>query len=198
MSNDRETQIIQRIREYLKNEGISEKVIRESSEYGIGSAKSYFDALIDIRLEGKEDPSSKEVWDQMKAQINYLTSALIKASDDYAKLETKLRGSKEDERDRLKDLIEEDKQSKQTFTDETYLMQIQSLRNIEAREKTRVCVLKALDREMIGDEDDIFIGVFSSAKKANEAYLKYIASMELDGEKYACSVSEYEVDSEED
>lgn len=194
MSTDREAQIIQRIRETLKNEGISDVTIRDFSKYGIGSAKSYFEALVDFRLEGKEDPTARDVWDQMKAQINYLTSSLVKASEDYAKLESRLRGSKEDERDRLRDTIEKDKQSKQMFTDETYLMQIQSLKNIEVREKSVVYILELTDFKMIGNEDDVFIGVFSSHEKANEEYLKYIGSLGLDGDRYAPRIAEYRVD----
>lgn len=62
MSSDREEQIIKRIRETLQNEDVTDKTLIGSSRYGIGSAESYFEALVDLRMEGKEDPTFREVW----------------------------------------------------------------------------------------------------------------------------------------
>jgi hypothetical protein len=140
----------------------------------------------------------------MKAQINYLTSALVKASDDYSKLEGILRRYKEDEIYKLKDLIKkskqskqskQNKQSKQTFVDETYLMQIQSLKNIEAREKRVVYKVEALNIDGYGREDDIFIGVYSTSGKANAAFLEYFKDFDADViEYYRSSISEIKID----
>lgn len=100
MSENRENQVIQRIRESLIEEGVKSRVVRESAQYGLGSAKSYAEALLDLRLEGKGNPTAQEVWEEMKAQINFLTGALIRASEDYSKLETGIRGLKEDLKDK--------------------------------------------------------------------------------------------------
>jgi hypothetical protein len=89
---NREEQVIERIKTSVAEDGYTRKDIRYASKNGIGDAKSYFDALVDIKLEGKAyPPRSQEVWEEMKAQINYLTGCLVKASEDYAKLQNKVR-----------------------------------------------------------------------------------------------------------
>lgn len=194
MNNDREKEMIQRIKESLIKEGVSEKIITESKQYGIGSAKSYLEALVDLRLEGRDLPKTQEVWEGMKLQINFLTSSLLRASDDYAKLESRFRGSKEDGRERLKDIVEKDKESKKLFTDETYLMQIQALRNIEARERTSVFKLTVIDVDSIWGEDDFSLGIFSSKEKAEKSFLNFMNSDEYNKDRYKSHISEVKID----
>ena len=105
---DREQQIIDRIEAIVLAEGIIRKNIYGSAQYGIGSSKSYFDVLVDKRLEGKSYPTAQEVFEEMKMNVNYLTRSLVKASEDYAKLETKIRGLEND----IRDLIRENSESK--------------------------------------------------------------------------------------
>lgn len=106
MTDDRSKQIIKRIEDVITAEGVIKKKIYHSMQYGMGTANSYFEALVDIRLEGKTDPKSQEIWEEMKAHVNYLTRNLVKASEDYAKLETKVRGLEQDIRDMI---LEENK-----------------------------------------------------------------------------------------
>jgi hypothetical protein len=95
----RNKQIIDRINKQLADEGFINKPIFDQQQYGIGSAKSYFEVLIDRKLEGKDPPTSEEVWTEMKTQINWLTRKLVKASEDYSILETRIRHLEEDIRE---------------------------------------------------------------------------------------------------
>jgi exonuclease V gamma subunit len=52
--------------------------------------------MVDIRLEGKENISTEEVWEDMKMQVNYLLASLSKASRDYLKLQNKYRDLEND------------------------------------------------------------------------------------------------------
>ena len=88
---NREDEIIKRIEESLSNDGYVRKNIYSKLEYGIGDSASYFQALVDRKLEGKEYPTAQEVWEEMKMQLNYLRSTAAKASDDYLKLQNQVR-----------------------------------------------------------------------------------------------------------
>ena len=83
----------------LAEDGYVKRDIYNQSRYGIANAKSYFDALVDIKLEGLDYPTPQEVWEEMKMHVNYLTRSLVKASEDYATLESRIRGLEEDIRD---------------------------------------------------------------------------------------------------
>lgn len=94
--DDRTKAIIQKIEDELKNNGFVRKNILNSKSGGIALAKSYFDALVDLKLEGKDEPKSQEIWEEMKEHINYLSLTLSKAADDYRKLENKVRHLEQD------------------------------------------------------------------------------------------------------
>lgn len=96
---DRERAIIDRINKQLAEDGYVKKEIHDQARYGIAKAKSYFEVLVDIKLEGLKYPTAQEVWEEMKMHVNYLTRSLVKASEDYAILESKIRGLEEDLRD---------------------------------------------------------------------------------------------------
>lgn len=96
MVDERTKQLISRIEEQLKAEGYSVNRILESRADGMGIAKSFFEVLVDLKLEGKENPTAQEVWEEMKAHINYLGRNLSKGADDYRKLENKVRHLEQD------------------------------------------------------------------------------------------------------
>lgn len=96
MSDERTKQLIARIEDELTKQGFSPKKIFESRADGMGIYKSFFEVLVDLKLEGKSNPTAQEVWEEMKAHINYLGRNLAKASDDYRKLENKVRHLEKD------------------------------------------------------------------------------------------------------
>jgi hypothetical protein len=96
---DRQKTLIERIHKQLAEDGYVKNDIHAQVKYGIGNARSYFDALVDIKLEGLDYPKAQDVWEEMKMQINYLTKSLLKASRDYDILQAKCRGLEEDIRD---------------------------------------------------------------------------------------------------
>ena len=92
---NREDALLKRIEENLSNDGYVRKNIYSKLEYGIGNNASYFQALVDRKLEGKEYLTAQEVWEEMKAQLNYLGGIAAKASDEYLKLQNKYRDLEE-------------------------------------------------------------------------------------------------------
>lgn len=92
---DREKALIERITQNIVDDGYTRKVIYNKLEFGIGNGKSYFDILVDRKLEGKEYPTAQEVWEEMKMQLNFLNSVAAKASDEYLKLQNKIRDLEE-------------------------------------------------------------------------------------------------------
>ena len=107
--DERTKQITDRITQQLIDDGYVKADQYNQSQYGIGSAKSYFEALIDLKLEGKDYPTPEQVWNEMKAQLNWLTRKLIKASEDYSILQSRIRGLEEDIRDLRKELNDKEK-----------------------------------------------------------------------------------------
>ena len=77
---DRTKQIINRIEEELIRENFKKKIITQQSEFGYGDLNSFFELMVDLRLEGKITVSSEEVWENMKKQINYLKTTATKAA----------------------------------------------------------------------------------------------------------------------
>ena len=154
----REKQIIERIKESLVKEGITEKVIHGHSKYGIGSPKSYLEALVDIKLEGREIPTAQETWEEMKLQLNYLTHALLKASDDYSKLETRIRGAESDARDLLKEESHKENKRKVLFDSEAFREHIDALKSLS---KVRTMGEPDPTKEKLFDE-------FYNSEKAQE------------------------------
>ena len=75
----REEQIVQRVKDSLVEEGYAEKTVLPK-ESGYGDAKTFFDFLVDLKLEGKPVPSQENIWNDMKAQILHLQMSLFLAS----------------------------------------------------------------------------------------------------------------------
>jgi hypothetical protein len=92
---NREDALLKRIEENLANDGYVRKNIYSKSEYGIGDNASYFQALVDRKLEGKEYPTAQEVWEEMKSQLNFLRGVAGKASEEYLRLQNKYRDLEE-------------------------------------------------------------------------------------------------------
>ena len=99
---DRHKFIISRVEEDLRDEGFVKKEIFTSSENGFGDLKSFFEVMIDLRLQGEKDISPEQVWEDMKKQINFLKISLVKAAEDYRKLENNYRGLKKDYEELIK------------------------------------------------------------------------------------------------
>ena len=91
---DRTQALIDRIRASLLLDGHSEEIVTESSANGFGDMPSYFEVLIDRKMDGLGEPTAKEVWENMKKQINLLAKELNEASDNYRKLDNMYRGLK--------------------------------------------------------------------------------------------------------
>lgn len=107
---DRLKAIIQRFEEELKKEGFEKKDIFEKSKDGYGDVRSYFDLLVDLKLEGKTIPSSEEIWTNMKKQLNERESTISHADNEYRKLSNKYRGLQNDYDNLLR---EQDKKKKE-------------------------------------------------------------------------------------
>lgn len=89
--NSREKQIIERTRKSLLHDGFIEVPINEKSQFGMGDYISFFDLMIDRRLEGLDQPSPEEVFVNMKRQINYLNKIILDVGKDYTLLSNKYR-----------------------------------------------------------------------------------------------------------
>jgi chromosome segregation ATPase len=92
---NREDALLKRIEEDLTNDGYVRKNIYSKLEYGMGNNASYFQALVDRKLEGKEYPTAQEVWEEMKSQLNDLGGVAARASEDYRKLQNKYKNLEE-------------------------------------------------------------------------------------------------------
>jgi hypothetical protein len=93
---DRLKELIARITKALEEEGIEVEPIFEHSKNGFGDFQSFFELMIDVRLDGKDKLDAQEVWENMKKQLNWLQTAAIVASDDYRKLENRFRNLQND------------------------------------------------------------------------------------------------------
>jgi hypothetical protein len=101
--DDRLKGIIERIESSLSSEGLERKVVSEKSEHGPADYPSFFEMMVDLKLEGKPEPGAQEVWEQMKAQANYLRAELLYAFSEYRKLENRCRGLEADLLERIKE-----------------------------------------------------------------------------------------------
>lgn len=102
--DDRSKQIIERIINQLKTDGFKETKITDQSKTGFSDYDSFFDLLVDLKLEGKNEPTAEEIFNSMKAQFNYAKSLIHHAEKEYqrlkiqnATLEDQLKGKIEDE-----------------------------------------------------------------------------------------------------
>jgi hypothetical protein len=71
----------------------------------MGDFKSFFEFLFDLHLEGKELPTPEEIWTEMKKQLNYAQGNLLKASDDYRKIQNTVRHQQSDLQERMKEAV---------------------------------------------------------------------------------------------
>ena len=92
---NREDELLKRIEKNISDDGYVRKNIYTKQQFGIGNNTSYFQVLVDRKLEGKEYPDAQEVWEEMKAQLNFMNSVAAKASDEYLKLQNKVRDLEE-------------------------------------------------------------------------------------------------------
>ena len=92
---NREDELLKRIEKNISDDGYVRKNIHTKQQFGVGNNTSYFQVLVDRKLEGKEYPDAQEVWEEMKAQLNFMNSVAAKASDEYLKLQNKVRDLEE-------------------------------------------------------------------------------------------------------
>lgn len=100
---DRIKSLIERIRKDLTDEGIFEEKIRVRSETGPGDFESYFDFMIERKLQGLSEPGTQNLWNEFKAQLNDREATIRKAAEDYRRLETRYRGLRSDFEEILKE-----------------------------------------------------------------------------------------------
>jgi len=94
---------IAQLEEGLRKEGYEKKTITAHSETGFGDMDSFFEFLLEQKLDGNELPSLENVWENMKKQINFYRFQLNKASADYLKLENRLRTLQKTLQERIKE-----------------------------------------------------------------------------------------------
>lgn len=104
MADVRQSELIARIEKSLTNEGYKRCKIRTGSKTGVGDSESYFDYLLDCRLNGEPNLCSEAIWTSMKMQINYLQAVAAKVNEDYLKLQNKNRNLKLDLEEMRKNL----------------------------------------------------------------------------------------------
>jgi hypothetical protein len=92
---NREDEIVKRIEQTVSEDGYVRKNIYTRLQFGMGNNTSYFQVLVDRKLEGKEYPTAQEVWEEMKMQLNFMNSVAAKASEEYLRLQNKYRDLKE-------------------------------------------------------------------------------------------------------
>lgn len=92
---NREDEIIKRIEQTVSEDGYVRKNVYTRLQFGMGNNTSYFQVLVDRKLEGKEYPTAQEVWEEMKMQFNFMNSVAAKASDEYLRLQNKHRDLEE-------------------------------------------------------------------------------------------------------
>ena len=92
---NREDELLKRIEKNISEDGYVRKNIYAKQQFGIGNNTSYFQVLVDRKLEGKEYPAAHEVWEDMKMQLNFMSSVAAKASDEYLKLQNRVRDLEE-------------------------------------------------------------------------------------------------------
>jgi hypothetical protein len=87
--------VVDRFEQELLNLRFENKPVYKSDRFGPAEFRSYFEYLIDRKLLGEAlvEPRSEELWELMKAQVNFYERQLAKASEDYVKLENRLRDS---------------------------------------------------------------------------------------------------------
>jgi hypothetical protein len=98
--------IISKFEQKLLNAGFTNKVEYNSEQYGPAEFKSYFQYLLDRQLAGNEEiePSPEELWTLMKRQVNFFERSLVKASDDFVKLENRIRNKDKEIEELIKEL----------------------------------------------------------------------------------------------
>lgn len=107
----------------IADAGFKPKKIWEGTQAGPGEFASYADYLFERCLQAKEElePKPQELWEAMKAQLNFYQRNLAKAAEDYTKLENRLRDannyaseiSRSHVEEKLKLLAEIDKKNKE-------------------------------------------------------------------------------------
>lgn len=100
--NDRAKARLERIENQVADEGYKNEKIYQQSETGYGDFKSFFDVLVDCHLAGEDYPTHVQVFNNMKKQINYLTTNLASASEEYLKLQNKCRYLEKDKEELIK------------------------------------------------------------------------------------------------
>lgn len=85
--------ITERFEKVVADAGFKNEKTWHSAQQGPGDFPSYFEYLVERKLEGKEnlEPIPEEMWKAMKMQLNFYSRQLAKAAEDYTKLQNKLR-----------------------------------------------------------------------------------------------------------
>ena len=94
--DDRSKAIIERIEKDLQNDGHTRNIIKECCKESLIQLDSYFDMLVDLKLNGQKELSNQELWENIKAYTNELESLIRGVSKDYRNLEIKYKGLQKD------------------------------------------------------------------------------------------------------
>jgi hypothetical protein len=94
--DERSKSIIERIEKDLILDGHVKTEVKERSNESLTQLDSYFDVLVDLKLNGKPEPTAKEVWENAKAYTNELEAMIRTVAKDYRMLEIKFKGLTKD------------------------------------------------------------------------------------------------------
>lgn len=89
--NDRDKAIIDRIKNSLREEGFVDKPVYMGIDGGLGDFEYFFEVMVDLRLRGIRNVTPEFIWEDMKMQINNMSSTIRKAGEDYTRLANKHR-----------------------------------------------------------------------------------------------------------
>lgn len=84
--NDRHQQIIDRAKQALLDDGLVDTPVYDKSPDGMGDYSSFFEMMVDRKLEAQREPTAQEVWVDMKRQLNYASKTIADAEKEYKKL----------------------------------------------------------------------------------------------------------------
>lgn len=93
--DERQKAILKRVEDELSSDGYKRIPIYEGDLSSNSFFLSYWDLIVDRKLAGLEAPTSQEIWEDMKKTINYLNRTAAKASEDYLRLQNKIRDLEE-------------------------------------------------------------------------------------------------------
>lgn len=86
----------ERIENAVADEGYIPKKVFGKSQTGYGDFETYFEILVDCKLQGIKYPTAQQIFENMKLQINHYRAENNTYSEEYFKLQNEIRNLKQD------------------------------------------------------------------------------------------------------